>query len=91
MKLFALALSALLFSGCTDTNQSFPYVPTISTVVSFECTDGVLVLDVVQTIDDEETATLHQIAQYPDGKIVQCVRSVEKDSAIGLQPQARMV
>lgn len=91
MKLFALALSALLFSGCVDANQGYQYAPKISTVVSFECIDGILVLNVVQTIDDEEAATLHQIAQYPDGKIVQCVQPVEKDTTISLQSKPRMV
>lgn len=91
MKLFALALSALLFSGCADANQSFPYVPKISTVVSFECVDGILVLDVVQSIDGEEAATLHQIAQYPDGKIVQCVEPTKNIPQTSLQSQPRMV
>jgi hypothetical protein len=49
------------------------------------------VLDVVQTIDDEEAATLHQIAQYPTGQIIQCVQPVEKDSKSSLQSKPRMV
>ena len=91
MKLFALALSVLLFSGCADATRPFQRDLNISTVVSFECVDGILVLDVVQTIDDEEAATLNQVARYPDGKIVKCVQPDEKDPAISLQPQSRMV
>lgn len=90
MKSFALALSVLLFSGCADASQA-THVPLITTVISFECIEGILVLDVVQTIDDEETATLHQIAQYPDGKIVQCVEPTKNIPQTSLQSQPRMV
>ena len=91
MKYFAIALALLVSSGCTEAQSSYVYEPKIVTNISFECIDGILVLDVVQTIDDEEAATLHQIAQYPTGQIVQCVQPVEKDSKSSLQSKPRMV
>lgn len=90
MKSFALALSVLLFSGCADASQA-THVPTITTVISFECIEGILVLDVVQTVDNDVPATLHQIAQYPNGKIVYCVEPDKNSPQISVQPQARMI